>query len=31
VEPTPSDGDPMEFKVRVSVNFQMVVDMGKKK
>jgi len=31
VSPTPSTADPMEFKVRVCVNFQMVVDLGKKK
>lgn len=31
VTPTPSTSDPMEFKVRVCVNFQMVVDLGKKK
>jgi hypothetical protein len=30
VSPTPSPSDPMEFKVRVCVNFQMVVDLGKK-
>jgi hypothetical protein len=31
VTPTPSPDDPMEFKVLVCVNFQMVVDLGKKK
>ncbi|MCI0450835.1 MAG: hypothetical protein L0Z51_00420 [Candidatus Latescibacteria bacterium] len=30
VSPTPSESDPMEFKVRVCVNFQMVIDLGKK-
>ncbi len=30
VDPTPSEADPMEFKVRVCVTFQMVVDLGKK-
>jgi hypothetical protein len=31
VAPTPSPTDPMEFKVLVCVNFQMVVDLGNKK
>lgn len=31
VNPTPSTNDPMEFKVLVCVNFQMVVDLGKKR
>jgi hypothetical protein len=31
VSPTPSTADPMSFKVKVCVTFQMVVDLGKKK
>ena len=31
VTPTPSTTDPMEFKIMVCVNFQMVVDLGNKK
>lgn len=31
VSPTPSTSDPMQFKVLVCVNFQMVVDLGNKK